>query len=199
MRLPRARRRSGPGAGRSTPATRRFPASSGTPSAGPHRRATRGTRHQVRPARIPRRNAPRPRWKRGFRAGDAGRPEAKCLRTFGAPAPGARHPRGLAGLRTWARDGRLRPPPCQPEAPGRPDRRAARIHSGLTGRIRTNVGILLACAAVAALLLLYFLWRERRLRRRRVLLVDIMDLADAPERALLECRARLRHVPALAA
>lgn len=61
------------------------------------------------------------------------------------------------------------------------------------------MGILLACAAVAALLLLYFIWREQRLRRRRELLVGIMDLADALERELLECRARLREVPALAA
>lgn len=61
------------------------------------------------------------------------------------------------------------------------------------------MGILLACAAFAALMLLYFVWRERRLRRRRGLLVEIMDLADALERELLETRARLREVPALAA
>lgn len=61
------------------------------------------------------------------------------------------------------------------------------------------MGILLACAALAALLLLYFVWRDRRLRRRRGLLVEIMDLADALERELLETRARLREVPALAA
>jgi hypothetical protein len=61
------------------------------------------------------------------------------------------------------------------------------------------VGILLACAAIAAALLLYFLWREHRLRRRRERLGEIMDLADALERELLECRARLREVPALAA
>lgn len=61
------------------------------------------------------------------------------------------------------------------------------------------MGILLACAAVAALLLFFFIGRERRLRRRRALLVEIMDLADALERELLETRARLREVPALAA
>jgi hypothetical protein len=66
-------------------------------------------------------------------------------------------------------------------------------------QLRGNVGILLACAAIAALLLWYFVWRERRLRRRRDLLVSIMDLADALERELLECRTRLREVPALAA
>lgn len=59
--------------------------------------------------------------------------------------------------------------------------------------------ILLACAATATLLLCAFLWRERRLRRRRDLLGEILDLADALERELLECRARLREVPALAA
>lgn len=67
------------------------------------------------------------------------------------------------------------------------------------GQFRGNVGIVLACAAFAALMLLYFVWRERRLRRRRALLVEIMDLADALERELLETRARLREVPALAA
>lgn len=61
------------------------------------------------------------------------------------------------------------------------------------------MGILLACAAVAALTLSWFMWRERRLRRRRGLLTGIMDLADALERELLETRARLREVPALAA
>ena len=67
------------------------------------------------------------------------------------------------------------------------------------GQLRENVGILLACAAFASLMLLYFVWREQRLRRRRGLLVQIMDLADALERELLETRARLREVPALAA
>jgi hypothetical protein len=66
------------------------------------------------------------------------------------------------------------------------------------GQLRENVGILLACAAFASLMLLYFVWREQRLRRRRGLLVQIMDLADALERELLETRARLREVPALA-
>lgn len=45
-----------------------------------------------------------------------------------------------------------------------------------------------------------FAWlRERRLLRRPQLLAEILDLADALERELLECRARLRELPALAA
>lgn len=39
--------------------------------------------------------------------------------------------------------------------------------------------------------------REQRLRRRTRVLGDIFDLADALESELLECRARLREVPAL--
>lgn len=41
--------------------------------------------------------------------------------------------------------------------------------------------------------------RERRLRRQPRLLGEILDLADALERDLLECRARLREIPALTA
>jgi len=41
--------------------------------------------------------------------------------------------------------------------------------------------------------------RERRLRGRRRLLAEILDLADALERELFECRARLREIPALTA
>ena len=59
--------------------------------------------------------------------------------------------------------------------------------------------ILLACAVLALLGLLAARWRERRLLRQRDLLGEILDLADALERELLECRARLREVPALAA
>ncbi len=45
-----------------------------------------------------------------------------------------------------------------------------------------------------------FAWlRERRLQGKPRLLTEILDLADALERELLECRARLREVPALAA
>jgi hypothetical protein len=61
------------------------------------------------------------------------------------------------------------------------------------------VTILLACAVLALLGLLAARRRERRLLRQRDLLGEILDLADALERELLECRARLREVPALAA
>jgi hypothetical protein len=61
------------------------------------------------------------------------------------------------------------------------------------------VTILLACAILALLGLLAARRRERRLLRQRDLLGEILDLADALERELLECRARLREVPALAA
>ena len=54
--------------------------------------------------------------------------------------------------------------------------------------------------AVAAALVLAGLWlRERRHRRKPLLLTSIMDEADALERALHECRARLREIPALVA
>lgn len=55
--------------------------------------------------------------------------------------------------------------------------------------------------AIAALLLLALLavLRERRQRLKSRLLGEILDLADALERELLECRARLRELPALTA
>lgn len=59
--------------------------------------------------------------------------------------------------------------------------------------------VLLACAVLALLGLVAAWRRERRLLRQRDLLGEILDLADALERELLECRARLREVPALAA
>jgi voltage-gated potassium channel Kch len=60
------------------------------------------------------------------------------------------------------------------------------------------VTLLYFSAAAALLLLLSAAWRrERRLRRRSRLLGEILDLADALERELLECRARLREIPAL--
>lgn len=61
------------------------------------------------------------------------------------------------------------------------------------------MAVLLACGTLAAFALVCFLWREHALRRRRECLGEILDLADALERELLECRARLREVPALAA
>jgi hypothetical protein len=61
------------------------------------------------------------------------------------------------------------------------------------------VTILLLSAAVVALLLLAGWQRERWLRRKPQVLTEILDLADALERELLECRARLREIPALAA
>ena len=57
---------------------------------------------------------------------------------------------------------------------------------------------LLVAAGLFLLILLAWL-RERRLRRRPQMLAEILDLADALERELLECRARLRELPALAA
>jgi len=53
-------------------------------------------------------------------------------------------------------------------------------------------------ACLLVLLAFIALRRERGLRRRTQLLAEIFDLADALERELLECRARLREVPALA-
>jgi hypothetical protein len=60
------------------------------------------------------------------------------------------------------------------------------------------VNILLACLAVAVAVLVLAGWRERRRRQDAGLLGEILDLADALERELLECRARLREIPALA-
>lgn len=54
--------------------------------------------------------------------------------------------------------------------------------------------------AVISLLLVVFAWlRERRLQGKPRLLREILDLADALERELLECRSRLREIPALTA
>lgn len=61
------------------------------------------------------------------------------------------------------------------------------------------VKILLACAAITAAIMLLAWLRERRLRRKPRILSEILDLADALERELLECRTRLREIPALTA
>lgn len=63
------------------------------------------------------------------------------------------------------------------------------------------MNVLLVCtvAALATLGLIVAWRRELRLSRQRELLAGILDLADALEKELLECRARLREVPALAA
>jgi hypothetical protein len=61
------------------------------------------------------------------------------------------------------------------------------------------VTILFISGAALVLLLLAGWQRERRLRRKPLVLTEILDLADALERELLECRARLREIPALAA
>jgi len=61
------------------------------------------------------------------------------------------------------------------------------------------VTILLASVAILLLVVLFAWLRERRLHRKPRLLGEILDLADALERELLECRARLREIPALAA
>ncbi|HEY0229895.1 MAG TPA: hypothetical protein VGC55_01470 [Dokdonella sp.] len=60
------------------------------------------------------------------------------------------------------------------------------------------MNILLACLLAAVALLALAWWRERHRRRDAGLLGEILDLADALERELLECRARLREIPALA-
>lgn len=59
--------------------------------------------------------------------------------------------------------------------------------------------IFLLIVAGLALAMLFAWLHERRLLRRPQLLAEILDLADALERELLECRARLRELPALAA
>lgn len=58
---------------------------------------------------------------------------------------------------------------------------------------------LLAGAIALAIVMLFMVLRERRLRHRRELMAQILDLADAFERELLECRKRLREMPALVA
>lgn len=60
------------------------------------------------------------------------------------------------------------------------------------------MNILLVCLVAAVVLQSLVWWRERRRRREAGLLGEILDLADALERELLECRARLREIPALA-
>jgi hypothetical protein len=61
------------------------------------------------------------------------------------------------------------------------------------------VTYLIASAAALALVVLAAWLRERRQGRRSRVLAEILDLADALERELLECRARLREIPALTA
>jgi hypothetical protein len=64
---------------------------------------------------------------------------------------------------------------------------------------RAPVTILIVSAAILLMILSLAWRRERRLRPKPQLLTEILDLADALERELLECRARLREIPALAA
>jgi hypothetical protein len=60
--------------------------------------------------------------------------------------------------------------------------------------------IILLASAVILLLIVLLAWlREREIQGKPRLLKEILDLADALERELLECRARLREIPALAA
>lgn len=54
-------------------------------------------------------------------------------------------------------------------------------------------------ALALAIRLLGLAWRERRLRQRRDLLQQILDLADAFERELLDCRKQLRAMSSLTA
>lgn len=58
---------------------------------------------------------------------------------------------------------------------------------------------LLAGAIALGIVMLTLVWRERRLRARRDLMAHILDLADDFEKELLECRKRLREMPALVA
>ena len=58
---------------------------------------------------------------------------------------------------------------------------------------------LIGTLAAAVVLLAAFALRDRSLRRRPMLLAAVMDEADALERELYECRARLREIPALVA
>lgn len=58
---------------------------------------------------------------------------------------------------------------------------------------------LLAGAIALGIVMLIMILRERSLRRRRDLMAQILDLADDFERELLECRKRLREMPALVA
>lgn len=58
---------------------------------------------------------------------------------------------------------------------------------------------LLAGALALGIVMLALVLRERRLRRRRELMAQILDLADGFERELIECRKRLREMPALIA
>jgi hypothetical protein len=58
--------------------------------------------------------------------------------------------------------------------------------------------IYLIASLVAVVALFGGLWlREHRRRRQPRLLAEVMDQADALERELYECRARLREIPAL--
>lgn len=58
---------------------------------------------------------------------------------------------------------------------------------------------LLASLVILLLVVLLAWLRELRLQRKPRLLDEILNLADALERELLECRARLREIAALAA
>lgn len=58
----------------------------------------------------------------------------------------------------------------------------------------------LILAGAALLVVVAAAWlRETRMRRKPRLLAEILDLADALEGELLECRRRLREIPALTA
>ena len=54
---------------------------------------------------------------------------------------------------------------------------------------------LLAGAIALAMVIFVFARRERRLRERRELLQQILDLADAFEHELLDCRDQMRSMP----
>ena len=80
----------------------------------------------------------------------------------------------------------------------RPAARASRL--GLPSLHSTVTVTNLLASFVILLLIVLFAWlRELRLQHRPRLLDQILNLADALERQLLECRARLREIAALAA
>ncbi len=130
-----------------------------------------------------------------------GAPRLHHARRIHAFGQGGRHGRAMVGFGPFPvnRSGHFRPIGSD---------RQVKVQSGLLPYINTRqtteteVGrliYLIGTLAAAVVLLAGFVLRERRLRRRPTLLAAVMDEADALERELYECRARLREIPALVA